>query len=257
MINVVDISDTSINDVFQVCSGNHLDDPVLQKGIQLKQAWIKENLAKYGSFTKIAYYEGEPAAQILFYPEVAIPYYREPRPRVIEIFCAYRAMEEAKGAGTLLLKNLIEEAKTGIRCLDGEPADFLVASPFNTGEGTSLRKYYMDNGFRMAEDELYLELNNKYYPRTRETYENPDDDLGKAIILYDMNCEYGWFFAVNIERILKEMDDSLEIVKINKWLNPDESVKRGNASVIVNGKTISSYWRSPEFRVEVKDALKH
>ncbi len=255
MIEITDIEETNINDIFQVCSGKHLDDPLLQSGANLKREWIKENLSKHGPFTKIAYYNGEPAAQILFYPETAIPYYSEPRARVIEIFCAYRSNEDAKGAGTLLLKNLIEEARTGIKCLGGGAADFLVASPFNTGEGTSLRKYYLDNGFKEAEDELYMELNGEYYPRKRETYENPEDDLGKAIILYDMNCEYGWFFAVNIERILKEIDDNLEIKKINKWLNPEESMKRGNALVTVNGKTIKSYWRSPEFVVEVKEAL--
>jgi hypothetical protein len=86
----------------------------------------------------------------LYYPESAIPYYREPRQRVIEIFCAYRVKEEAKGAGTLLLKNLIDEAETGIGCLGGKACSFLVASPFNTGEGTSLRKYYIDNGFLEA-----------------------------------------------------------------------------------------------------------
>jgi hypothetical protein len=72
-----------------------------------------------------------------------------------------------------------------------------------------------------------------------------------------MNCEYGWFFAVNIERILKEMDDSLVIEKINKWRYPEESMRRGNALVTVNGKQIESYWRSPEFREEVTDALRH
>ena len=256
MIKVADIDEANINDVFKVCSGRHLDDPVLQSGAELKREWIKENLTRYGPFTKIAYYNDEPAAQILFYPETAIPYYREPRPRVIEIFCAYRVLEEAKGAGTLLLENLIEEAKTGIKCLGGEACDFLVASPFYTSEGTSLRKFYLDNGFTETGDELYLEINGKYYPRKRESYENPEDDHGKAIIFYDMNCEYGWLFAVNIERIIREIDDKLEIIKINKWLNPNESIKRGNPTVTVNGKTITSYWRSPEFKTEVKNALK-
>jgi hypothetical protein len=191
----------------------------------------------------------------MYYPETAVPYYKNPRHNVIEIICAYRAKEDAKGAGTLLLKNLIYEAKTGIKCLGGEPCDFLVASPFNTGEGTSLRNLYLGNGFIEAGDELYLKLNRKYYPRARETYDNPEADIGKAYIFYDMNCEYGWLFAVNIERIIKDIDDSLEIIKINKFANPLESMKRGNTLVSVNGKVIKSYWRSHEFIVEVKDSL--
>ena len=255
MIKIVDINKTNYNDVFQVCSINNLDDPVIQSGSELKREWIKQNLDDFGPFIKMAYQGDEPIAQILFYPETAVPYYINPRPRVIEIICAYRVKEEAKGAGTLLLLNLIDEAKTGIKCLSGEPCDFLVASPSNTGEGTSLRKYYMDNGFQEADIELYLELNRKYYPRSLETYENPEEDIGKAYIFYDMNCEYSWRFTVNIEKLLGDIDDSLEVFKINRWIDPHASIKRGNTLVSVNGKAIKSYWRSAEFVEEVKDAL--
>ena len=255
MITVLDIDETNFNDVFKVCSSKHLNDPTFKKGIELKQRWIKENLTKYGPFIKIAYYNKTPAAQIMYYPETAIPYYKYPRQRVIEIFCAYRSIDDAKGAGTILLKNLIDEAKKGIKCLEDEPCSFLVASPFNTGEGTSLREYYLNNGFQESESELYRELTGKYYPRKKETYENPFKDKGKAIIFYDMNCEYGWVFSLNIEKILRDIDHSLEIIKINKWNNPTESIKRGNPTVTVNGVTIKSGWRTPEFQSEVKKAL--
>jgi len=255
MIEVVDVDKTNIGNVFQVCSLNLLDDPAIQNGTRLKQEWIKENLEKYGPFTKIAYQNNEPVAQIMFYPETAVPYYKNPRPQVIEIICAYRVKQEAQGAGTLLLKTLIKEARNGIKSLNDEPCDFLVASPFNTGEGTSLRKYYLDNGFKESENELYLELNGQYYPRQLEEYENPEKDMGKAIIFYDMNCEHSWRSAVNIEQIIIDIDDSLEIVKINRWSNPQESIKRGNTLVSVNGKPIKHYWNSPEFIEEVKQIM--
>jgi hypothetical protein len=255
LIKIEDINDSNFNDVFQVCSIKSTNDQFIQKGTGLKRAWIKQNLEKYGPFTKIAYLDLEPVAQIMFYPEIAVPYIKDPRSRVIEIICAYRVKEEAQGAGTLLLKNLINEAKTGIKCLHGQTCEFLVAAPFNTGEGTSLRQYYLDNGFQESDDELYLELNGKYYPRPRETYENPIEDNGKAYVFYDMNCEYSWRFASNIDKIIQEIDDSLEIKKINRWTHPLESIKRGNSLVSVNGRVIKSYWQSPEFKEEVREAL--
>jgi hypothetical protein len=39
----------------------------------------------------------------------------------------------------------------------------------------------------------------------------------------------------------------LEVNKINRWDNPNESFKQGNAFVTVNGKIIKSYWKTPEF----------
>ena len=255
-MKVVDVDTDNYDDVFCVCSSKCKNNPLIQEGVQLKREWFKQTLSEYGSFAKITYYDDEPVAMIMFYPEVAVPYYRYPRPNVIEIFCAYRIREEAKGAGTLLLKTLIDEAKVGINCLDGDPCSFLVASSFNTGEGTSLRKYFMNNGFIETKDELYLELNTEYYPRMRETYEKPEEDSRKAVVFYDMNCEYGWLFAMNIEKILRDIDDSLNVVKINKWAHPLESIKRGNPRVSVNGKVINSYWRSPNFITEIKKALK-
>jgi GNAT superfamily N-acetyltransferase len=255
MIEVEDVDKTNISDVFQVCSPNLLNDPAIQNGSKLKREWIRENLGKYGPFTKIAYKNNEPVAQIMFFPEIAVPYYTEPRPRVIEIICAYRVKPEAQGAGTLLLKTLIEEARHGIKCLNYEQCDFLVASPFNTGEGTSLRKYYLDNGFKEAEKEYYLELNGLYYPRPLSEYNESEKDIGKAIIFYDMNCEYSWRTAVNIEKIISDIDESLEINKINRWINPQESIKRGNSLVSVNGKPIKHYWNTPEFKQEVKQAI--
>ena len=70
-----------------------------------------------------------------------------------------------------------------------------------------------------------------------------------------MNCEHSWRSAVNIEQIIRDIDDSLEIVKINRWSNPQESIKRGNTLVSVNGKPIKHYWNSPEFIEEVKQIM--
>jgi hypothetical protein len=234
-----------------------LDDPVLMEGMTIKRRWYKENLDKYGPFTKVAYYDGKPAAQILFYPEIVVPYYNEPRKDVVEIFCVYRNLSEAKGAGSKLLRNLIDEARAGIKCLRGEKCRFLVTRPFNTGEGVSLESFYMDNGFVQGEGEMYLELNGSYVPRKHEIYISPEEDRGRAFVFYDMNCEYGWFFAVNVRDIIKEIDYTLDVQLINKWLAPSESMKRGNNTVIVNGIAIQSFWRSPEFQEEIVKALEN
>ena len=67
-ITVKDVDASNIYDVFRVCSHSRLDDPLQKKGMELKRRWLNRMLEKYGPCTKIAYLDGRPVAQILYYP---------------------------------------------------------------------------------------------------------------------------------------------------------------------------------------------
>lgn len=70
-IRIENLQDSNIEDFIHVCSSKRLNDPIHQQGIRLKRQWLHEMLEKYGPCAKVAYYNGKPVAQILFYPEEA------------------------------------------------------------------------------------------------------------------------------------------------------------------------------------------
>lgn len=143
-MKVENLDEGNVDDVFKICSHGMLDDPIQQRGIELKRRWLLEMLKRYGPCTKIAYIDGRPVAQILFYPEEAIPSFTHQRRGIVLIHCAYNPFPEAqgKGAGTALIESLIYDCKTGIPCPGGGHCRFITARPFNTGVGTPLAEFY-------------------------------------------------------------------------------------------------------------------
>lgn len=88
-IEVRDVEEGNLYDVFRVCSHGRLDDPTQRKGMELKGEWLLEMLDRYGPTTKITYLDGRPAAQILFHPEDSIPYIEDPRRGIVVLNCLY------------------------------------------------------------------------------------------------------------------------------------------------------------------------
>jgi hypothetical protein len=88
-VSIRDVDASSIDDVFRICSFKNLDDPLQTKGMEIKRRWLLEMLGRYGPCTKIAYLDDRPVAQILFYPEEAVPYVLSPREGAVILHCAY------------------------------------------------------------------------------------------------------------------------------------------------------------------------
>lgn len=259
MMRVEDISVDNVNDVFKICSYNKLEDQLQKQGIELKRRWLHEMLEEYGSCTKIAYLDGKPVAQILYYPETAVPFIVNPRNDVIELNCVYNPFSRTrkKGVGTTLIKSLLDDCREGLSSLKGRPCRFVVAKPFTTGEGIPLSKFYSANGFKQGQEEMFKEVRAIYQPRELEEYQSLPEDRGRAVVFFNPICEWSYPFAVRIGEFLREIDPNLNVELINAWLRPEESIKRGNKELIVNGKLISSFWTEREaFRREVEQALK-
>jgi hypothetical protein len=258
MIRVEDVSEDNLHDVFRVCSHSKLEDPLQQKGMEIKERWLLGMLREHGPCTKIAYLDDRPVAQILFYPEGAAPFIKDPREDAVVLNCAYNPFPEArgKGAARALVESLVEDGRRGLPCNGGMRVSFIAAKPFNTGEGVSLEDFYARIGFEKADGEMFLEVAGKYRPREESRYEPLPEDEGRALMFYDPKCEWGYPFAVRVKELLGEIDPGLSVELIDPWERPEEAVKRGNQWLIVNGKVIESFWTEKDaFRREVEQAL--
>ena len=242
-------------DVFEVCSPDAEPGSKLMEGRRLRERWLRETLREYGPFTKVAYLDGRPVSQVMYYPEAALPYIAGSRGGVIRIECVFSRVQ-GKGAGSALLGDLVGEAREGVESLRGEPCRFIVTEPFSTGEGLDLKEFYERNGFREGEGEMYLEIHGDYEPRKRTGYTPLEEDAGRAVVFYNVNCEYSLGFAEGVKRLIQEIEPGYPVEIINMWKEPQESSRRGNELVVVNQRPIKSYWRTPEFGEEVEAAIK-
>ncbi|MBN2336303.1 hypothetical protein JXL21_12150 [Candidatus Bathyarchaeota archaeon] len=255
MIEIKTIRD-GFGDVFKVCSPQAEPGSKLMDGRCLRERWLRETLIEYGPFIKVAYLDGLPISQIMYYPEEALPYLSNPRQGVIRIECVYSRVQ-GKGAGSRLLSDLVSEAKKGLESLKGEPCLLLVAEPFATGEGLSLKEFYGMHGFKEGEDEMYLEVHGEYKLRKRPMYTPLPEDAGKAIVFYNVNCEHSYSFAGSVEKLIQEVSPGYPVETLNQWERPAEAARRGNELVIVNQRPIKSFWRTPEFKSEVQAAIEN
>jgi GNAT superfamily N-acetyltransferase len=250
---------SNIKDVFSVCSHSKLDDPLQQRGMEIREAWLLGMLRERGPCTKIAYMDERPVAQILFYPEEAAPFIKEPREDAVVLNCTYNPFPEARGKGVAraLIESLVEDGRMGLPCNGGRGASFIVTKAFNTGEGTPLEEFYARNGFEKAGREMFLELTGSYRPRVEPRYEPLPEDEGRAVMFYDPMCEWGYPFGVRVREILNEIDPDLPLELIDPWKRPGESARRGNQWLVVNATAIESFWTERDaFRREVELALR-
>jgi GNAT superfamily N-acetyltransferase len=243
-------------DVFRICSPYAEQGSKLMEGRRLREKWLRETLGDFGPFTKVAYLGGEPVSQAMYYPETALPYIAGSREGVIRIECVYSRVH-GKGAGSALIGDLVREAVDGVESLRGEPCRFLVTEPFSTGEGLDLKEFYERNGFREGDGEMYLEINGVYEPRKRTGYTPLKEDAGRAVVFYNVNCEYSVGLADSVMKLIHEIAPGYPVEIMNMWIRPLESSRRGNELVIVNQRPIKSCWRTSDFRQEVEAAIEN
>ena len=88
---IENLTPSNIDDLIYVCSRHRLQDPIHRKGVEIKKEWLKRMLKEIGSIAKIAYFNDEPVAQILYYPEEIILALEFKRKQVICVHCIYNS----------------------------------------------------------------------------------------------------------------------------------------------------------------------
>jgi len=267
MLLVENLSEENLKDVFKICSWDrafaHNDDPVLERGREIKRRWLLDMLEQHGPCAKIAYLDGRPVAQIVFYPEEAIPYIADPRKDVVHLQCIYSPFPDAqrRGVGTALMKDLLDECRSGLSFLWGRPCSFLVTKPSPHEGDLPLDDFYEKYGFRQGSQEMFLEIGGKYVDRGTPEYRPLPEDHGRIIVLYNPACEWGAFLAYKVEEIGKEVD--LPVETFNIWEKPEAFMKRPidrvtSGRVIVNTKLLEGglFWSDQNaFRRVLKETL--
>jgi hypothetical protein len=258
-VRIENLQESNIEDLIYVCSSKRLSDPIHQQGMALKKQWLHKMLNSYGSCAKIAYYNGKPVAQILYYSEEADVAREFKREGVLVINCIYNPTSEAQkiGIGKKLLQEVILDVKMKKSCLGNKPCKFILAKAFNTGELLPMPEFYKKNGFLPTEEGsmLYLPIEGEYEPVPKVEYEPLEEDKNKAVILYGSACQFSYPFAKRIEQIIREVLPDIKIEMINEWQKPEESIKRKNWWLIVNAKPIQTFFMETEtFKKEIKQA---
>jgi hypothetical protein len=253
LLKIEDVSEKNLGDILNICSGNRsfttIDDPILQKGREMKRQWILQMLRHYGPCAKVAYLDGVPVAQLLYFPEEAIPYLHNPRKNVIYLKCIFNPITETKrkGAANTLMKNLLKECRSGLDCLEGRPSQLVVTQPFPHEGDMPLSSFYSKYGFKEGRQEMYLEASGRYAPMKVPEFHPLPEDHGRTIITYNVNCEWGYYYAMTVRDLIqgKYPDHPVEI--FNSWEKPEEYKKRGGgwiniaAGIIVNARIPSPF----------------
>jgi len=259
-IRIENLQESNIEDLIYVCSSKRLSDPIHQQGIRLKRQWLHQMLEKYGPCAKIAYFDGRPVAQILYYPEEADITRVHKREDVLVINCIYNPTPKAQklGIGTRLLQSLIQDARHRNTCLGNGPCKFILAKAFNTGEFLPMPDFYKKNGFLSTSEGnlLYILIEDGYEPAMSVgKYEPLPEDRDKALIFYGPVCQFSYQFGKRIEETIKEVVPQIRIEMINEWERPEESIKRKNWWLIVNAKPIQTFFLETEkFKEEIRQA---
>jgi len=239
LLNIENISEENLDDVFKICSWNRVfapaDDPILEKGREFKRQWLLDMLERYGPCTKIAYLDGKPVAQILFYPEETVPYLHNPRKGVINLKCIFNPFPEAqrKGVGAALMKSLVDEGHTGLDCLGGSPCRFVVTRTFPHEGDLPLADFYEKYGFKQGHQEMFLEIKEKYVPMKIPDLSPLPEDRGRTILLYNVNCEWGYYYAMMAGDLIHSKHPYHPVEIFNSWKEPEEYKKRGGGWMLI------------------------
>jgi len=272
MIEVKDLSQDNLNDIFQVCKGvadafNIPENDFVIKGKEKRIKWLKSMLNEYGPCTKIAYIDGKPVAQLLYYPEKAMRYIKNRRENVIHIQCIVSPFPETQrlGVGSALLSKLIDECRQGIEILDWEKCSYLVAYPFPSVIGIPFSEFYFKMGFNQGEDEYYKEISSRYYPRKKEEYIPLIEDKDKVILFYNPTCEFGFYYVNAVKKVLEENFENLPVKIFNVWEDYEEYLKRPQQTIVVGRATVNQqtvndflFWEDVDaWLIEIRDRLEH
>ena len=262
-IYVKDLTPDDIDILFNICCRECRGD-IFKEAMKIKRRWIEDLIDKYGSIAKIGFIDDNPVAQILYYPEEAIPFIEEPRKNVAVIQCIYNPFPEhqRKGVAKALVNKLIEEAYKGGLFGGKLKIKAFVATPFETGEHFSQIKFFEKMGFKKVDGYEYQYVIEEPPPKPLKLpdYIPRDRDVGRAYIFYTPSCEYSLPFAYrirqDIEGIAERVGVDIDVNILNTWEYPDEFRSKGLHHLIVNRIPIRGFYGTNQYYMELYNAIK-
>ena len=268
-MKIKDVSVENFDDILNVCSGYRsfttIDDPNLHKGREMKRRWFLDMISRYGPCAKVGYLFEKPIAQVVFYPEEAIPYLHNPRKDVIYLKCIFNSTVYAqrRGVADALMKNLLEECRSGLECLGDRPGQLVVTRPFPHEGDLPLSEFYKKYDFKEGHKEMYIEINGKYAPMNIPEFRPLPEDRGRTIITYNIDCEWGYYYAVTVRDLIQDKHPDHPVEIFSSWENPEEYKKRGGgwiniaAGIIVNAQVPAPFifWKDQKAYVRNLEKL--
>ena len=239
MIKIKDILEESIDDILNVCSGTRsfvpVENPIVERGRELKRQWLHQMLRENRSCAKVGYLDEKPVAQALYYPEEMIPYLHYPRKDVIYLKCIFNSNAEAqrKGIADALMKSILEECRSGLECLGGKPSQLVVTRPFPHEGNLPLADFYQMYGFKEGNQEMYLETGGRYTPMKVPEFRPLPEDHGKTVIAYNPDCEWGYYYATTTRDLIQSKHHHHTVEIFNSWEKPEEYKKRGGGWMLI------------------------
>jgi len=261
LFRVEDVGLNNISDVLTVCKPPKMTEDYI-KGVSIKREWLIEMIEKYGSVAKIGYFKHKPVAQLLYYPAIADPRYKNKGKNVLFINCVYNPFREAqrKGVARALFNSLLEEVK--------DKYNLIVTHAFVTGEYFSQKEFFLKMGFKPvpkgSPGDLYFPLKGEVpsiqvlsvWKESKGRYEPRSSDRGRAMIFYSPVCEFSYIFASYAARIVRELCSDIPVTLLNYWKESEEFLSRGEHWMIVNATPILSSPLEEKFKDEVLSSIK-
>lgn len=272
---VRDVTPDLFDDLISVCSRTQLKDPVHAEGVQIKREWLTEVTRANGPIAKLAYLDGKPAAQLMFYPEDAGPQFPGRRD-VLVLYCVFTGAPEdrRRGLASSLLRSFLDEARSGkLKSVAGRRVRFIRAPVFETGEGLSMAELYGRYGFSRGPEgsfEMYREVQGTYESPWGAKGEPPSQKpasvagdrrwrllpIGRALVFYTPHCQWSYVFADRMAAVIRELSPEHEVLMVDAWRDPAAGDWPG-AQAVVDGVPIYAHVAEGDgFRRAVTAVLK-
>ncbi len=249
--NLVSVSLCCLNDKL-------LQNPLIQKGVELKQNWIKTQLDRFGEIGYVAT-TNEKEETIGF-----IQFLPDPTKQLLFIQCIFIPDEKyrGKGVGKRLVQRLIEDSKKEKTYFDNNIPNALVTYAFEVPEFYPQDKFFRKMEFiefdRKDPYWLYYPIKEKFRVKASDYQFFPQhEDKSKALVLFDTSCPFCVAFKEKYEELLKTVHKELDIKILDVLKEPHEIALRGKVPLCsVYGEEVKAFVLEEEtFKDEVKKIL--
>jgi len=135
--------------------------------------------------------------------------------------------------------------------MGGNPCRFIVTRPYPHEGDLSITDFNEKFGFKQGNQEMFLEIKEKYNPRKFPELKSLPEDKDQTIIVYNPNCEWGYYLAMTLREIFQNEYPNYPVEVFDSWKEPEEYKKRGGgwmliaAGMLVNNKVPEnpySFW---------------